>query len=225
MRGADQSQGPSVIGLSASTLRSSVILLPLLTACGAEPPERNESSRFATPKAAVDYFNEVTTSDPVDYRAFLERCHAETPLQEEWRHLLHLSLPVFELATAVRQRFGEEILPTTDAFSTKPNARATISLVEDSRAEASYMESDGAPATLYLFKVDGEWWISGYTLEYSPRTGREESSTSLRELRPIVSVYAKVAPDLRRRLEAGQFSSISEFRAALQEAAADDEHC
>ena len=124
--------------------------------------------------------------------------------------------PVFLLSTAVRKQFGEELLVDSEFFTTRPNGVATLESETADRAEASYLETNGVDATLYLIKIRDNWWVSGLTYVHTPFPARS-ATQMFPDFDEHATTISFVAPEFRKLVESGRFSSIEEFRSALAE--------
>ncbi len=153
-------------------------------------------------------------SDSRDFRKFASELYAENELQERLARHYRAALPVLDLSTAVRQRFDDALVEGSDNFTTKPDQRpARLVSSDEDRAEAVYTDSSGVEGPLHLVKIGERWWFSGYTLEYDPLEDLDPDA--LEKSDAYVDLYAALAPDLLRRVNADEFSTIQEFWAAL----------
>ncbi len=210
---------------SVWVIGSLVLNVSVISGCEEQPANSAVSTSqvdpwHASPEALVEYFNSLVTTDPINYRGYVAAIYAENDLQRRLVSLYSALPPVLDLSTAVRDRFNDTIVPDSDNFSSEPIATpAHITERTEGRVQATYTEFDGKKATLYLVRIGEQWWISGYTMEYDPL--RPKSDESLAFWETVVDFYAAVAPNLTRRVRAGEFDSVTDFRNALGAAVRD----
>lgn len=175
--------------------------------------------RYASAQALVEQFNSLTTHDPVDVVAVNALFYAENSRQKALIDVTGIMVPIIPLNDAMQARFKEPLDPTTPkAFVNKANGPAKITQDQGERAVATYKEWDGRTETLQLVKYNSRWWISGYTIEQSPKL-KDITDDDITFMRIVFGGMAAVAPTFVERIKSGEFKSASEARRALQFAA------
>jgi hypothetical protein len=188
-----------------------VVAAACLPGCVEDEPtitieEPQVDPRFASADALVEYFNELTTTEPANLRRVSELYYGENELQQ--RNVEHNSnfVGVLELHQALYDRFGRGYFPDHGpAF--EPNGPATITERSPQRATATYPDSLGRPEPLQLVQVGDRWWISGYTLENHPMYNNNEN---LPNVERNFRVLASVGPQIISRTNRGEFRSADE---------------
>ncbi len=179
------------------------LLLLAVAGCGeSEPPDQplepqQTDSRYTSAEALIDHYNSFATTDPVNFSEYVKLLYAESDLQERLVNSYRMMISVTSLSSAVRQRFNESLVEDSYNFTTEPN-KSSARLVEDSgdRAQATYVNTIGRDAHLYLVKIGDRWWVSGYTLEYDPLEDTDPQAMAKSEA--YVGLYAAISPGLLR---------------------------
>lgn len=210
-------------------IRRAITLLLALGACssclvmpgcsGEEEASAAESvpvvdPRYASADALVGHYNELAQKPIPDIRRIFTLLYAENDQQQRMIHFYQEAIPTIELDQVIWEQFGRGLFtPSGDAPLAPDKEPARIVERSPQRARAEYRESDGGKADLYLVQVGERWWISGYTLEY------DEELKSLREeideAERMIKYMGPVAPDIARRVRAGEFRSPDEVGFAL----------
>lgn len=205
--------------LHRAPLLSLVFAGLLIGGCGGSSSDSGGSAgEFSTLDGIVAFYDENTANgSSVVPEKLIERIHAETPIQERMVGMLRGMLPTYELDVAVRERFGADLMEG-GGFSTETNSAVTLTTVEEARAEGTTIDAAGLEDTVYFVRIGDEWWISGYTLEYAMMEDVPEG-TSPEEMidtaSSMMESMGETAADIRRRLDAGEFSTVEEVRMAF----------
>jgi len=208
----------------AATVVLAVLVPALLSACGSDDAEAQAEPaapepRFATVDELVERYNELNTKEPVQARASLELFHAETPMQKRYINIARKMIPFAELDYAVYTRFGEGLRPGgPTGHMLMPDEPAEITTREPDRAQATLTDRHGEQHTLYFIRVDGDWRVSGYTLEYGPF----KDVDNIIAFEQMVNKMSEVAGRVRPRVESGDLTSIEQVRTAFSESFAPD---
>jgi hypothetical protein len=205
--------------LRRARLLSLAIAGLLVAGCGGSSSESGgTANQFATLDDIVAFYNENTANGTaVLPRPLVDRIHAETPIQERLVGVLRGMLPTFDLVVAVRERFGAELMESGGP-STETNSPVTLTSVEDARAEGTTIDAEGNEDTVHFVRIGDEWWISGYTLEYSMLAGMPEGMSPdemVDTAGSMMGSMGEAAAGVKRRLDAGEFSTIEEVRNAF----------
>src|SRR5690349_11787942 len=124
--------------------------------------------RFASAEALLEYYNSLTTREPVDMIAVYNACYAENDVQRQYIDASRQLQPFAELDRLMFQKFGECFNPKSKSHMLAPDKPAKMIKLEGQRAEAELINSDGETQTLRLVQIGDRWWVSGYTFEYLP---------------------------------------------------------
>jgi hypothetical protein len=204
-------------------LRATCLLAALvLYGCGndaAEAPVTESASvdpRFASAEALLDYYNSISTREPVDARAALELFYPENDLQRRYLGIAQNLRSVAELDRLMFERFGECMDPKKRKHSLSPDQPATMTKREDSRAQAQCIDSKGKKTTLHLVQIGDRWWVSGYTFEYE--TEWKESIADLDRFEQFVRSMAAASQNVATSITDGSLKSAQEARKALGQA-------
>ena len=182
---------------------------------GANPAASAVDPHFATAEALVEYFNSLTTREPVDDATVLSLFYAENDLQQRLIELNRISLPLLAVGAAMHERFQAPVDPTDPkAFISLPNEPAKIVDRSDQRAAAEYKNWDKSIEKLQLVKIGNRWWFSGYTYEHHPayKAAKPEQLT-LVEMG--TRAMAAVAPSIAARVRTGELRTAEDTRKAL----------
>ena len=96
-----------------------------------------------------------------------------------------------------------------------PNEPATITERSDRRAVATFVTARRKMDKLQLVQVGERWWISGYSIEYSPEFIRNRKNLDLEKYQRFVRYFAPHAATVKHRLDAGEFEGPGEAIGAL----------
>lgn len=200
-----------------------VFVLTALAACGSKEKEvissetQTVDARFASAKALIDYFNLNGSSDPINFKNYVDNLYAENDLQKRMIARYRVLIPVLDLSTAVRQRFNDTLIEGSRSYNTEP-IQKLAQLVKNTgdRVEALYSDSAGDEGRVHFVKLNERWWISGYTLEYDPFADTDPKAMIKDE--QSAALYAAVAPELILRISDDEFTTIEQFRDAFREA-------
>lgn len=204
---------------SSAVVITALMMPGLLLGCGGSQSEADTTElepvdpRFASPEAATAHFNDVMGADQLRSREFIDMFHAENHFQRRMLEVIELAMPVIDLATDVERRFEAPLFPDSDDMVYKPIMEpAVLDKVEAQRAEGEYVDELGDTIRLYLVKVDREWRVSGYTIEYDMDEQPEEAE--LDAISELLNGMGQVAEDIHQRLRRGEFESAEDVRAA-----------
>ena len=206
-----------------------IVLLPMIagvafSGCGSSeappPPAADVAAidpRFASPEAIVEYYNSLTTCNPVKVGASLDLFYAETELQRRYIAIVRSLAPVAELDYLMFDRFNELLDPNKQKrHMLSPDSPAVLTIREDSRAQGVFKDADGVEQTLYLVRIDRRWRVSGYTLEYNE--GWTSQIADLDKFEPAMEKAGRAAQAVKRKLELGALTSAADVRTAFGEA-------
>jgi hypothetical protein len=170
--------------------------------------------RFASAEALVEHYNALTTVAPVKIEPLFEMMYAESELQRRFLAVMQDFFTVGDLMNDAATRFDAEIDTPAFAVEIAPQGAASITEHTGDRALATFKDERGRDETLYLVKIENRWWLSGYTIEYDPET--KSMTDNIRLIESMSNLMTKVTPDLRRRLDNGEFGTMDEFQLAMQ---------
>jgi hypothetical protein len=208
-------------------------------AAAATPPAPDDMP-FATAAALLDRFNELNTTEPVDLMAVVELYHAEN---HDQRLMIQRDADIaamLELEWATRQRFGPICWERIDSMTgyshpvrllgrdmtlkrrRQPSNLPAV-LIEASAARAVVAYNGRLPTTLvdaragqrqvHLVRLDGRWWISGYTLEHA-RSWTPQLLADLQHGADTMARMAAISRAMIRRIDADEFATLETFAAA-----------
>lgn len=127
---------------------------------------------------------------------------------------------VILLEQACWERFGDALTPSDRSRKPKelaplaPNPRPAFFTENTAdRAVAREFNSDGTETRLYLVLIGDRWWVSGFTMEYSPNF--MSNFPDLDEAEQASKLLATAVPRMTQRLHAGEFASVEEVRKAF----------
>lgn len=197
---------------------ASIASLLAITVCGCGGGESNvivartePDPRFATADGLVEYYNELTTTEPADIRRVSELFYAETGQQEQYIVQHGDFVGVLELHEALYERFGQGYFPEMKSAFT-PNGPAAITGRSPQRATATYLGDDGESKTIQLVQVSDRWWLSANMLA-EVRAGIPEER--LHEVSLVFRGVGAAGREIIPRIERGDFQSFDEARRAL----------
>jgi len=171
---------------------------------------------FVSAAALIEYFNTLTTTEPIDPTASNSLYYAENEFQRRLVSLGQTAAPIFDLGAAMQERFKAPVDPSSPkAFIAKANKPAHITQDQGERALAEYKDWDGTIERMQLVKYNQRWWISGYTLEYHPLL-KDIKRDQLVLSEAGLKAMAAVAPAMATRVRAGEFRTADEARKAVQ---------
>ena len=173
--------------------------------------------RFATSEALVAHISSLTEQDEPDFRGYYDLFYPETAAQESWdRFADEYILPTTEFHFEVMHRFGsgadDEKSTGSPGFWRTKNLR----LVENGeyRAKAVFESRIRDDEDIYLIRIDGRWWVSGYTWEYHPMFDAE----AVNERARMIIGLRRYIDEVIEALRADEFSTAKEARQAFQNA-------
>ena len=169
-----------------------------------------------TADALVDHFNAITTKDPVNVVALHALYVPESDLQRDLIELDRKMTVMYDLDSAMQARFKESWNPANPAaFVATPNQPATIVERQGSRAVAECTERNGSVTKLYLFEHNGQWRLSGLTLENNEGLKLLLQAGKLKETDGLLAPMAQHGRAIADRVRAGQFATADDARRAM----------
>ena len=195
-----------------------ITIIVLLSACSSEDPEPEVNQpppvdpRFVSADALVQYYNEIATVGKINIRQVINLFYAETDIQRQFVDVTRQAIPIAELEHALVERFD---LDTDQLSPLAPNQPATITERSDRRAVATFVTARRKREKLQLVQIGPRWWISGYSIEYSPEFIRNRKILDLEKYQQFVQYFAPHAASVKRRLDAGEFQAPEEAIGAL----------
>ena len=199
-------------------------IIVLLSACSSEDSERVVNRpppvdpRFVSADALVAYFNSLPSLGNDAGPAFVELLYAETPFQEQFLSNLRIGIDLHWAEVAMYERFGTTLRDDGggDLLQRSIRARASAPSVEGLRATADMTDGENrSRSPLYLVKIGDRWWISCYTFEY---TMSDRAKAEQAELAPMHEAMAAAGRTVAPRLQAGEFATVDDVRAAFKQA-------
>ena len=193
-----------------------VTIIVLLSACSSEESEVNQpppvDPRFASADALVEHYNDLTTVGKIQLSQVVDLFYAETDIQRQYVDATRVAIPIAELEHALTERFD---LGSDAPSPLAPNEPATITERSDRRAVATFVTARRKMDKLQLVQVGERWWISGYSIEYSPEFIRNRKNLDLEKYQRFVRYFAPHAATVKHRLDAGEFEGPGEAIGAL----------
>lgn len=173
--------------------------------------QQQADPRFASADSLIEYYNELTTIEPVNLRRANELFYAETEQQQRYIANNGNYISVLEVHQALYDRFGQGYFPQMKSVF-EPSDPATITERTPQRAIASYTTDRGDAATLQLVQVGDRWWISAYTLE--DRIAQIPEA-QFKETELVFRGIGAAGPEIIRRIDRGDFTTFEQARSAL----------
>jgi hypothetical protein len=193
-----------------------------LPGCGGETPPPSEvlavDPRYESAESLIEYYNSLTTCDPIRARDVINLFHGENTLQERYIGIARSLVSVAELDYLIFSRFNELLDPNdeTGHHMLSPDMPAAITEREDARAQAVFHDTDGDEHILYLVRIGDRWHVSGYTLEYDEDwTGMISDIDKFEDSMQKTGVAAH---GVCGQVEAGTLQSAADARKAFGEA-------
>ena len=194
-------------GLRAAVFAVGFLCALLVAGCGAETkddkqPQQQVDPRFATAEALIEQFNEINKRQPPDLEAELALYYAENDFQRDILDAIRLTHYQVQLNTAAQNQFGEPFNPDVNLFG----ETASIKERNGRRAVAEAI-GNNQKRDLHLVRMDGRWWISGYTYEY---TDEFEDRKMLDLMKRLAKVYEAIVPTFVTRVNNGEFDTLQD---------------
>ncbi len=201
--------------------------LCVLSGCGRNAPDESSAApeqpqvdpRFASAEALVQHYNSLSTVAPVKFAMLFELFYPETDGQRRYIEATRKMGPIAELDYLMFEKFGSGWDKAAKKPMLAPDQPAKITKVEDQRAEASLIDSDGKKKSLMLVKIGDRWWVSGYTIEHDPSTNMNARLKEIDQLGRLVDAMAAAEPAVADQIRAGVIKSADAARAALMKSA------
>ena len=187
--------------------------------CGGGEPEVGAPPKpvvkHASAQALVETINRHAARAAAESQGDHGALQAENPGQREWLGFMQAILPIYELSIEMERQFGEGFDPQQSAFEMGLGGTADgwSTIRATGRKPSTRTSTAGSPACT-LVKLDGDWWISGYTFEYDKDLQditAEERAQSLAGINMMKGVTSGVLS----RLRAGEFDSAQDVREAV----------
>lgn len=210
-------------GFHALGMHALIGVALLLGGCGTDQDTDAEASRpqvdqrYATADALLAYVNELQTREPIDVQTMVSLMYAENDGQREMIDVLTDSVPVMQMEYEMHQRFGRGLMSGSGDPPLRPESPGRMIEHDSQRARAEYESHDGDIESMHFVKIGDRWYISGYTLEYSPHIDsfRNTPPAERESFRDFAAVARDILPNLRN----GEYESIEDVQIAMTQAA------
>jgi len=171
-----------------------------------EKSASNVDPTRASARALFDHIRTICSPEYPDAEAYYALVKWETPKQEIWRHHIeNIDLPQYRFGKACQDRFGE--LPLMRSRSVWEIASFDWQKDEPDRAVIESVNDYGVKSPLHLVRIGDQWWISGYTFEYSnigfDHPSFEKVALSLPGIGPYID-------GVTARIRNGEFRTLEE---------------
>jgi hypothetical protein len=196
------------------------VLYAIAVACAVAGCNRDDGTYkpppLPTADALVDHFNSLTTKDPVNVVALHALYFAESDLQRDLVELDRKMTVMYDLDAAMQARFKEPWNPANPtAFVATPNEAATIIERQGNRAVAECVERNGTVTKLHLVENNGQWRLSGLTLENNEGLKLMVEAGRLKETDALLAPTALHGKRIADAVRAGQFATADDARKAM----------
>lgn len=179
-----------------------------------------------SPESLLVHARDLLNAEPIAIEAFYDLFYPENERQRWWvKGQTYKNSMYFIWTNALIERFRGECLPPNYQDEVIQITSTSVKNQDGDRAEAEWRVGTHAPKTLHLVRIDGAWWISGYTFEYLPETDDAEAygRLSIDDPEEIKDLYLEISTDfpiaarkaIAARVQAGEFADCLSANEAL----------